>query len=97
MLGIVVGATTGGLALGKKSTIDAHCTGFACDAEGKRAADRAQTLAAISTVGFGVGLIGIGLGVVLLATNPSPKSSAALRPFAEGRTEGAVTGIEGAW
>jgi hypothetical protein len=64
--GLVASAVAGGLALSKKSTIDAECgkggDEAACSAEGKAAADSAQTLALISTLSFAVGIVGIGTG-----------------------------------
>jgi hypothetical protein len=95
-VGLVIGATTGILALGKKSTIDDHCVDLACDAEGKRAADQAKSLALISTIGFGVGLAGLATGIVLLVTAPSAKSGA-VRPFTDVRATGAVAGVEGSF
>ena len=38
----------------------------ACNAKGKSAADDAKVLALISTVSFGVGVVGLGAGTVLL-------------------------------
>jgi hypothetical protein len=77
--GLVVGAITGILVLGKKGNIDDNCgsaAGFAsdtdCNADGKAAADSAQTLATISTIGFAVGIVGLGAGTTLILTAPKP-------------------------
>ncbi|MBX3192438.1 MAG: hypothetical protein KF819_35935 [Labilithrix sp.] len=59
-LGLMMGLVGGGLAMSAKSDIDAHCSGLACDGEGKRAADRGQAFAAVSTVGFVLAALGIG-------------------------------------
>jgi hypothetical protein len=75
--GLLVGAIAGSLAIGRRSVVDAHCTGRACDAEGKAAGDAGKTLAAVSTVGFVVGAAGIGVGVLLLVSEPKPANAAA--------------------
>lgn len=54
LVGVAVGAGTGIAAAVDKGTIDEHCVGTACDPEGLEAADSAQTLALVSTIGFGV-------------------------------------------
>jgi len=69
--GIAVGAITGFVALGEKSTIDEHCPDRQCDAEGHDAVDSGQSMALISTIGFGVGVVGLATGVVLLLTASS--------------------------
>lgn len=74
--GFITSAVTGILVLGKKSTIDDNCNGSACNAEGKSAADSAKTLALISTVGFAVGVVGVGGGTYLLVSGGSNARSA---------------------
>lgn len=69
--GFLTSAVTGVLVLGKKSTIDDNCNGNACNADGKSAADSAKTLALISTVGFAVGVVGVGSGTYLLLSADS--------------------------
>jgi hypothetical protein len=82
--GLVASAVTGALALSKKGAIDDNCgiggDDTACNAEGKDAADSAQTLALVSTVSFAVGVVGIGTGTVLLigAGNDGAESHAAV-------------------
>ncbi len=75
--GIVVGTITGILVLDRKATVDKKCDGYACDAEGKKAADSGQTLAAVSTIAFGVGIAGLATGVTLVLTAPDEKSRGA--------------------
>ncbi len=69
--GVVVGTVAGGLALGARSDVDAHCVSFTCDHTGKEAADRGQTLATVSTIAFAVGAAGIAAAVVLYLIEPS--------------------------
>ncbi|MBW2453545.1 MAG: hypothetical protein JRI68_03495 [Deltaproteobacteria bacterium] len=63
--GILIGAITGGMALGTKSTMDDNCDGEACNHEGKVAADEVQGLALGSTIGFTIGFAGLGAGALL--------------------------------
>jgi hypothetical protein len=97
--GVVVGAIMGGLTLGKKSTIDDHCDGPRCDAEGKDAADSAQTTGLVSTIGFGVGIAGLAAGTVLLLTAPKKQEASARgwTPTIALGPRGAGAGVQGAW
>ena len=71
LVGLVVSAVTGALVLERKRTVDDECTGHVCSKEGKEAADSGQTLAAVSTLAFGVGVAGAVTGVTLILTAPS--------------------------
>jgi hypothetical protein len=81
---LVVGAVTGGLAIGKKSTVQANCganAGFsgdssACNQTGVSAGNALKALGAASTATIVVGAVGLGVGVVLLATEPKTKAPA---------------------
>jgi hypothetical protein len=75
--GLLVGVIAGSLAIGRKGVVDDHCTGRACDAEGKAAGDAGKTLASVSTLGFAVGAAGIGVGVLLFVSEPKPANAAA--------------------
>jgi hypothetical protein len=70
LVGLVVGSVTGLLVLDRKATVDAECVNHACTKEGKQAADSGQSLAAVSTIAFGVGLAGLATGVTLVLTAP---------------------------
>jgi hypothetical protein len=72
--GLGVGAITGAMALGKKSTADDQCNSstHVCSAEGRDAASAGRTLAVVSTVGWIAGAIGVGTGVYFILTG-SPK------------------------
>jgi hypothetical protein len=64
--GILTGSIAGLMALRDKSIVDGDCNGPACSTErGKGAADAARTEAAVSTVGFGVGLAGLVSSVII--------------------------------
>jgi hypothetical protein len=81
---LVAGAITGGLAIGKKSTIQSNCgasAGFpgdpsACNQTGVTAGNALKALAAASTATFVVGVVGVGVGVALFVTEPKAKAPA---------------------
>jgi hypothetical protein len=109
--GLVLGGVMGGLTLGKKGTIADHCgtkvgskDATACDPTGLDAASSGKTLALVSTIGFGVGLAGIGTAAVLLLTEPKrakPADTASRRWITAGVLEagpaGAMVGARGGW
>ena len=77
--GLVLGGVMGGLVLGKKSTIQAHCgkaigapMDIDCDQTGLDAGNSAKTLALVSTIGVAAGLAGVTAAVVLLVTERKP-------------------------
>ncbi len=73
--GLATGAVTGLLALNQKSIVDENCEGTDCNATGKAAADTGKSEALASTVGFGVGIVGIAAMVVLhLSEADAPQS-----------------------
>ncbi|WP_437902987.1 hypothetical protein WME95_31075 [Sorangium sp. So ce327] len=107
--GLVLGGITGALVLGEKGTIDEHCgSGIeatdpkACDTTGRDAGNSANTLATVSTIGFAVGLAGVGAALVLYLTEPktaAPAVTASPRWISAGVLEagpnGAVFGARG--
>jgi hypothetical protein len=81
--GLALGGVMGGLAAGKKSTIEAHCGSaihvanpFHCDPTGLAAAHSGQTFALVSTLGVVAGLAAVGTAVVLLVTEHKPAKTA---------------------
>lgn len=89
--GLALGAVTGALTLGEKSTIDESCTGTVCSQEGLDAADSASTLGLLSTIGFGVGIAGVATAVVLVVTEPSPATASALPRIGVGSNGASIT------
>ena len=74
-----------------------HCDGNQCDPSYEGDADSAATLGNVSTVGFVIGGLGVGAGVVLLVlrsgsdTAEAPVASSRLRgPFARPTVEPVV-------
>lgn len=85
--GVAVGVTFGILALSTKSSLDRECGGTKTDCPASAQSDISalSTRATLSTVGFGVGIVGAAVGIILLATShraeapPTPPSAAAPR------------------
>ena len=75
--GLLVGGVTGLLALGKKSDLNG-CVGTKCPSSQQDTLNGAKSMATISTVGFAVGLVGVGVGVILLVTGGNNESRARL-------------------
>lgn len=67
---LVVSLIVGGVTMGKKGDIEDNCVDTRCNAVGKDAADDAQTLGAVSTATFVVGLAGLAAGTVLWLLAP---------------------------
>jgi hypothetical protein len=83
VLGLGIGTAFGVVTLGHKSTLDDHCRGFVCDAEGKAAADDAHSSATISTVAFTIGVAGVATAITLwLLDRDSATSPARVKPSA---------------
>jgi hypothetical protein len=80
--GLVVGAITGGLALGDHSTLANECTSGSCPSSNSKAQSDLSsyhTMGAISTVGFIVAGVGAAAGVVLLITGPKSQPTTGLQ------------------
>lgn len=70
---IGIGTVFGVMTLGHKRTIDEHCRDLVCDAEGKRAADDAQSTGTVATAGFIIG--GVGAATALVFTLLTPRTT----------------------
>jgi hypothetical protein len=86
LVGLGVGAVTGLMVLGKKSTVDdpTHCdpTTHVCDQAGLDAASSGKTLSTVSTVAFVAGgaLLVTGAVLVLTGGHAAPASAVAVGP-----------------
>ena len=97
-VGLAAGAVTGLLAFKEKSTADADCTNLVCTADGKAAVDTGRTYGTVSTIAFGVGIVGIGAAAYLLLTShPSETSSKNVAPVVASDGKSAFAGVRGAW
>ncbi|MBI5534470.1 MAG: hypothetical protein HY898_17225 [Deltaproteobacteria bacterium] len=98
--GLAVGAVTGILTMSKKSTIDSECPDRQCTPDGRSAVDSAQTTGLISTIGFGVGIVGLAGGAILYLTAKPPAQStpakgASWTPVITGGNHGGMAGLQG--
>lgn len=87
--GLVVGGITGFLALGKKGDLKG-CVESKCPSSQRDTLDSAKSMATISTVGFAVGFVGVGLGVTLLLTGNSNTNAANAKPLLARKLPGGV-------
>jgi len=114
--GLAAGGILGGLTLAKKNELASKegcsfATKTCTDTAVLNELNEARTLGWISTAGFGVGIVGLGVGAVLLLTEPSSKREGdAATVGAKRRSlprvsatvlaagpEGTVLGLQGAW
>jgi hypothetical protein len=78
--GLAVGTVTGLMAMSKTKDLEELCDEKVChDEESFDEYDSANNLATVSTIAFGVGIVGVGAGVILLVTSGG-KTETAARP-----------------
>jgi hypothetical protein len=66
-VGLAVGAVFGGLALGKRGSLDSECNpSKVCPSSSQGTLDALHTTSTVSTIGFIAGGVGVAVGVVLL-------------------------------
>jgi hypothetical protein len=75
--GLIFGAVTGILAIGKHGDLEDQCQGGKCPATLQDDVDSYKTMGLLSTIGFIVGGVGVAAGTVLLLTAPKEGSSSA--------------------
>jgi hypothetical protein len=76
---LIGGGVAGLLSASKKKTVDDECRGSACSPAGKEAADSGKTLATVSTVGVGIGVVGLAAGIYLIVSSPKAPAATASR------------------
>ena len=101
--GLTVGTIFGLRTLGHKRDGDAHCHGSLCDATGLDLQKQARTAATFSTVGFTVGLLGLGSAAYFFL-HSAPTATASGRTSATVRLTSAAPSadrggfaVEGTW
>jgi hypothetical protein len=75
-VGLVVGTVFGVVALGKKSTLDSACPNKVCLPRSQSDINSLGTDATISTIGFGVGIVGVAVGTILLIVSHKSETAA---------------------
>jgi hypothetical protein len=86
--GLVVGAVTGLIAVGKHGDLKKQCTGGTCPTSEQSNVDSYKTMGTISTIGFIVAGVGGVAGAVLLLTAPKEATASAGSHFATVKTKG---------
>ena len=100
--GLAAGGILGLLVLHQKTITDEHCDDATqtCDATGVAAANTGRTLGPISTVGFIVGAVGVGVSAVWLLTRAPAKSKAGAATVGMGTVmtaSGPEWRLQGSW
>ena len=85
--GLIVGAITGFIAMGKHSDLEGKCPDGKCPADTQSDVDSYKSMGTISTIGFIVGGIGAAAGAVLWFTAPKETAAKAAN-FATVKTKG---------
>lgn len=99
--GVGFGTVAGIVTLNKKSTADANCSNSRekCNAAGVEANESGKTYAALSGVGFGVGVVGLAVGSYLWLTSSahpsSPAAAAELAPQLHLRSDSGFVSVAG--
>lgn len=79
--GLVMGAVTGILAIGKHGDLSDSCPNGTCSADRRDDVDSYKTMGTLSTVGFIVAGVGAAAGAVLWFTAPKEKTAAFVSPY----------------
>jgi hypothetical protein len=96
-VGVAAGAVTGILSLSQTSAARDECDGDACAMSAETQIDTARGLAWVSNVGFGVGAVGIIVGVVALATSRGGKAGVPTGAHIAAAPGRLAAGFEGAF
>jgi hypothetical protein len=95
---LATGAIAGLSAMSDKSAVDANCPNHLCNADGQEALASGRTSSLISTIGFSVGVVGVGTGAILfLVTGKKTDAVGSLpvRPSVAVGGQGASLALEG--
>jgi hypothetical protein len=82
--GLVFGGITGFIAMGSKSDLDDTCLDRKCGPDQHSDVDSYNRQRLLSSVGFGIGLVGMAAGITLLATAPAERPAVSARVHAGG-------------
>jgi len=90
--GMATGIAAGVVMLDSKSTLDTQCSPL-CAPGTEDEISRFRTARVVSAVGYGVGIVGLGVGAAILLLSPSPRAERAARVHVYGGFE--TVGVEG--
>jgi hypothetical protein len=98
---LLAGAITGGLAIGKKSVVNANCSGLVCNHTGETAVNAGRAFGTASTVGLSLGAVGLATGAVLYFTAKRPprieQKAARWEGGIAASPDGVSIRVKGAW
>jgi hypothetical protein len=94
-VGVAVGTIFGLVAIGDKSTLDGQCGASKKGCSSQSDVSALNTNSWVSNVGFGVGVIGLAVGGVLLATHHGPEKAASTSPWIAPVIGLGTAGVEG--
>jgi hypothetical protein len=77
--GLVFGGITGFIAMGNKNDLDDTCLDRKCGPDQHSDVDSYDRQRLLSSLGFGIGLVGMAAGITLLATAPAERPGVAAR------------------
>ncbi len=95
--GLATGAVFGALALGTKADLDARCENRICPTSERSNGNALTTQATISSIGFGVGLVGLGVGTYFLLSGGTSPTTTASAPRVTPWFTGTSAGLSGAF
>jgi hypothetical protein len=96
--GLATGVIAGLSAMSDKSAVDANCPNHLCNADGQSALASGRTSSLISTIGFSVGVVGIGTTAILFLVTgkkTDPVGSLPVTPSVAVGSQGASLALEG--
>ena len=96
LVALGLGTYFGLRAAGQKSDAEKECSGKVCSQSGLQQYEDAKTSGTISTIGFVVGALGLGVGGYMLWTARSPSAPTA-RLVPNASTQAAGLRMEGTW
>ena len=101
LAGLAVGAVFGLRTLSKEKDADAECEGRYCSPKGLDLHDQSRQASTVSTVGFAVGAVGLGLGTYFLLSSggkaPAAPKAGALEWAPRVSKQGLGLQLEGTW
>jgi hypothetical protein len=95
--GLALGTVTGLMSLSKVSSVKSSCVSDVCPSSTRSDRDSASTMAWVSNISFGVGLVAAGVGTYLYFRSPDEPATAkrGVRPLFAATPTSGFAGVEG--
>lgn len=84
VIGVGIGSVTGVMTLGKASDVAPQCARNICAPSAQKDLDSANTLSTVSTIAFGIGVVGLGAGILGLVMPREGGRRGSIRPTMNG-------------